>query len=82
MSYSIPQGVRSGIDDYVANHREQGGFVTSVLRNDLKWAVMRADPASFAALKVILLYCSNEIPPRCWGSPERVDAWLQSEVPA
>jgi hypothetical protein len=64
------------IDDYIANKREHGGFLTAVLRNDLVEAVGRADDQNLHIIPAIVAYLYNEAPSRCWGSPERVDAWL------
>lgn len=73
---TIPPLVRAAIDRYVKDHVKCGDFTMSVLRNDLREAVPRADDDSFAALRSIVCYCHNEIPGPCWGSPAKVEAWL------
>lgn len=74
--YNIPPLVKTAIDNYVENRWEPGSFTTAVLENNLKEAIGRADVHSMAALKDIVMYCYWEIPGQCWGSPEKVDAWL------
>ena len=76
----IPPHMREGIRAYVTERRPIGGFLTALLSNDLTNAVMRADDANRAALVewVGLLY--NYAPSDCWGSPERVAAWLAGET--
>jgi hypothetical protein len=47
-----------------------------VLCNDLRSAVGRADDGNRAALADIVMFLHWEVPGRCWGSSERVAAWL------
>lgn len=75
---TAPVAVLDGLWDYAENHREQGGFVTSVLENDFQRAIGRADTHSLAGIKDIMLYVEWEIPSTCHGSPEKVAAWLTS----
>ena len=49
-----------------------------MLKNNLSAAVSHGDRENIAALQVIVLYAYNEMPGDCWGSPERVAAWLQA----
>ena len=72
----IPPLVRKALDNYVFNHWPVGGFVTACLENNFVQAVALADERSFEALKVIARHCYNELPSECWGSPEKVRAWL------
>ena len=72
----ISPQIKEAIDDYVANRRRHGGFVTAVLENDLMMAFSRADSENRAHLFEIVKYCWNEIPAPCWGSPQAVKAWL------
>ena len=74
-----PPQIVAGIRRYVDHRIPPGGFVTAVLENNLKEAFMRADDGNIAAMFEIVSYCYNEIPGTCWGSPERVAAWLANE---
>lgn len=55
-----------------------GGFCRAVLSNDLAAAVQKADPDNAVSLSAIVRYVVNELPRRCWGSPERL-ADLEAE---
>lgn len=73
---TIPPKIREALDRYAKEHIAAGHFVMAVLRNDLMSAVFRADDQSLAALAAIVCYCYNELPSTCWGSPDKVTAWL------
>ena len=73
----IPERTKAAIDRYVNDHTPVGGFLTAVLSNDLKGAVGQADEENRAALFSIVGYCYHEIPSECWGSPAKVEAWLE-----
>jgi hypothetical protein len=74
---TIPPLVREALDRHAQEHAHTGGFVTSVLENDLKEAVWHADAASFAALPSICSYIHWHLPGGCHGSPEKVKAWRE-----
>ena len=76
----IPPLTKDAIDGYVAHRYVPGSFVFAVLSNDLKNAVSRADDENARVLIDIVRYCYWEIPGPCWGSKERVLAWLSGEV--
>ena len=48
-----------------------------VLENDLTEAIGRADEENILILKDIVGYIFNELPMTCWGSKEKVKAWLK-----
>jgi len=68
--------LKDSIDRYVQDHTPVGGFLTALLSNDLFIAVMRADDINVALLRDYVRYLFNETPATCWGSPEKVKAWL------
>ena len=72
----IPSAIQRGIYNYRYHHHPVGGFLTSVLENDLCGAVMRADPDSKDALLEIVQHLHNEMPGNAWGSKALVKAWL------
>ncbi len=65
-----------GINRFVLLHEKKGHFLMGVLSNDLKESFARADGGNLKPLHEIVRYCYNEIPSVCWGSPEKVKAWL------
>jgi len=77
----VPAGLIDGLVQYCAARRPMGGFLTAVVKNDLKEAVGRADPVNLLALHEIVVFLFNHAPGQCWGSPELVEAWLASGEP-
>jgi hypothetical protein len=53
-----------------------GQFLRAVLSNDLVGAVNRADEEALAGLRRIVQFVYNDLPSTCWGSPEKVSAWI------
>lgn len=74
---SIPAYTRDALLDYIKTGNEHGGFVMAVLENDLKSAVGKADHENKAALCDIVEWLWNGAPTPCWGSPEKVKAWMK-----
>lgn len=73
----IPQHMKESLARYVEQRIPCGGFLTAILSNDLKESFARADDQNINLIKEYVIYCYNEIPSICWGSPERVEAWLK-----
>lgn len=76
--YVIPERVKRAIDNHVLHGHPCGGFVTSVLENNLTEAVGRADEESIVKLRDIVGYLYNCCPGPCWGSPAKVKAWRKT----
>jgi len=72
----LPRHMHDAIRMYVLDRVEPGSFLASVLCNDLKNAVASADAMNKAKLVEWVQYCTWYLPSICWGSPERVSAWL------
>ena len=78
----MKQETKESIDRYVADRIPTGGFLEAVLCNNLKEALGRADTQNLKDIKEIVEYCYWEIPGVCWGSPEKVRAWLLVDMTA
>ena len=72
----IPALLLEGITNYVEHRVKPGGFLSSVLQNDLVRAYGRADEESLRALPQIINYLNANVPATCWGSPEKYSDWL------
>jgi hypothetical protein len=59
-----------------------GGFLRSVLSNDLREAVFTADEEALAGLRALVGFVHNCMPSECWGSRDKVAAWLVKTVEA
>lgn len=64
---------------YLENGCQPGQFLTAVLSNDLAKAVAYADHEAMESLKRIVQFVYNAIPSPCWGTPDRVHAWIRGE---
>lgn len=76
MNYSSITHVIPSIQRYVQHRIPTGGFLESVLSNDLREACGRADGQNRYLIYDIVHYLYNNVPGQCWGSSERVSAWL------
>lgn len=74
----IPAHCRDGLIGYIMHGHEPGDFLRAVLENDLKGAVSRADAANRASIANYVAFLYNYAPTPCWGSAERVHAWIAS----
>jgi hypothetical protein len=73
----IPLPILEGLRHYAIHHVPVGDFLTAVLSNKLVESFGRADEHSTRAMWSIVNYCYNVLPSPCWGSPEKVKAWLE-----
>lgn len=74
--YGVPQHLRSALVRYVNDHDTVGDFLTAVLENNLRGAMMFADIESRAGLYALVKWLFNEVPSTCWGSEEAVKVWI------
>jgi len=72
----LPESLRNGMRCYIEDHVETGGFLHAVLSNDLRAALAFADSDNLCDLYAIVVWIYNEAPSTCWGSPEKVAAWV------
>lgn len=73
------QQAKESINDYVKNGVPTGGFLKAVLENNLSESMGRADESSHENLFSICEYIYCYVPMECWGSPEKVLAWLKKK---
>jgi hypothetical protein len=66
-----------GIKRYVNDHTPTGSFLHAVLTNNLKEAFSRADDENLNNMFAIVHYCYDHLPSICWGSEEKVAAWIE-----
>ncbi len=76
---TIPEHTLGALDRYVNDRLLPGGFLVAVLSNDLFGAVGRADSENLAALADICRYVYNELPSSCWGSKDKIWAWVENK---
>ena len=78
----IPKYTLDSLTRYVEHGIPPGSFLCAVLENNLVRAVGRADRENLAALPDIVKYIYNELPSTCWGSPARVNEYIESKITA
>ena len=75
----LPLATQEGLAGYIEERHHCGHFLTAVLSNDLREAVNRADRDNLVALGTIVQWLFWNAPSACWGSREKVRAWLARE---
>ena len=74
--HCIPEHMINVVLGYFTDHRRPGAFLQALLKNDLMEACARADDTNAAALTVWASFLYSEAPSGSFGSPEKVEAWL------
>lgn len=74
---TLPTHMQMAARRYIEEHKLPGDFLQAVLRNDLSGAFAKADLTNRAALQTWVEWLWNEAPGHCWGSKEKVDAWVE-----
>ena len=74
--YDKAPNLADGLERYIEHGVPPGHFLTKVLENDLLGACERADSTNRRILFEFVFWLVNYAPSECWGSPEKVDAWL------
>ena len=73
----VPEHTAGALKRYVEDRIPTGGFLYAVLTNNLAEAVLRADLENRRALADIVTFVWHYLPSEAWGSPEKVEAWLE-----
>ena len=76
---SLPEGLQDSMMRYIEHGIRPGSFLEAVLTNDLFGALGKADSINRHLLFDICQWIYNEAPYSCWGSKERVDAWIAQD---
>jgi hypothetical protein len=72
----VPRHIREGMLRYVDEGLAPGSFLQAVICNDLLAAACRADDECRSVLREIVQWFHLEAPAECWGSLDKLDAWL------
>lgn len=75
----LPKHIRDGMKRYIEDKIKPGKFLYAVLSNDLSESLGRADNINLSRMLDIVSFVYNEAPSGCWGSPDKVRAWLRQE---
>ncbi|MCK4498935.1 hypothetical protein KAU11_00385 [Candidatus Babeliales bacterium] len=77
MNFYIPDYMMQSIQLYVEQRIKPGSFLCAVICNNLGDAVGQADNININNLPAYAAYFYNEVPSLCWGSKEKMDAWIK-----
>lgn len=73
----IPPLIKDILDRYAAG---EGGALTGgtrpIVENDFVGVLYRAGSLDLAELRAVAEYLQNELPEACWGTPEKMRAWV------
>ena len=79
--FYIPERMMDGIKLWIEQGIYPGGFLTSVIENNLSEAVGAADDENMRNIPAFVAYFYNEAPSQCWGSREKAVKWSGKFVP-
>lgn len=71
----LPGYLHGGLARWVEEGILPGSFLQSVLCNDLRLTVRRADDIIVSRIFEVVRFLEAHAPEACWGSPERVKNW-------
>lgn len=74
----LPEYMWRCIVEYLENGYLEDSFLSAIVTNDLKGAFMRADNTNRPIIGAYVDYFYNHTPSLCWGSVEKVKAWIQA----
>ena len=75
-AHLIPPHMVGGLKRYVLRGIPMGDFGHKLLSNDFMGAMGRADEDNARALQGWAVMFYNYVPSDCYGSPEKVKAWI------
>lgn len=74
--FYIPFRMMDSLQRYIEDHVKPGDFLSAVISNDLRSAVVTADDENIYLLPTYIGFFYNEAPVSCWGSKETFKTWL------
>lgn len=80
--WAVPFSGAAEIARYVNLGVPPGSFITALLENNLRDACTCADDLNLSNLPAYVAMLHGKAPAVCWGSPEKVAAWLAVKAQA
>lgn len=75
----LPEHIRPAVRRYIEEGTPVGGFLTAVITNNLSMAFGQADEINLSRLFDIVNFFWTEAPGPCWGSRDKMQAWMAHE---
>ncbi len=76
----IPERIMINLTHYVEGKEVPGGFLYSVLSNNLFRSIGKADREMLPLIPVLVHYIHWELPGNCHGSEEVVNKWIETHI--
>jgi hypothetical protein len=73
----VPEHLQTGLAEYVTHGMRPGAFLCAVIDDQLREAIMRADPVSQFALRGVVTWLYNYAPSASYGSRAARAYWEQ-----
>lgn len=80
--YCIPAHMVEGLESYINHGIKQGSFLHAILCNDFMKACLQADDRNMKNLPAYANFLHNYAPIGCYGSAEKVAAWMEARQSA
>lgn len=77
--YSLPDWFLPAVLHWL-EHGEAAGVLLYMLRNDFVQAICAARQELVPMLRGCGLFIYNDLPVDCWGSREKMDAWMNMDA--
>jgi len=74
----LPEHMQGGMRRYIEQGLAPGSFLYLILCNDFVHAIGFADSINAARIIDYAKFLYLEAPAGCWGSKEKVEAWMSS----
>ena len=77
--WHISDRMMPGLKRWIEHGTLPGDFLQAVLRNDFREVCAKADEENLQNLPAYAAYLYNEAPSDCWGSREKMIAWIEAK---
>lgn len=78
--FTIDADMMEGVRNYIDHGIEPGSFLSAVICNNLRAAVESADHRNIGNIPAFVGYFYNDAPSRCWGSSDKMIAWMAAKA--
>lgn len=75
-SFYISDRMMPGIKRYIEDGIQPGRFLTAIIQNNFSEVCGQADDENIQNLPAYAAYFYNEAPSDCWGTKEKMTAWM------
>lgn len=79
VTYKIPDYMIEGLEMWINLGVKHGSFLDAILCNDFMRAMDRADTQNAMNIQAYAYFLYNYAPSDCYGSPEKVNAWIEKK---